>query len=206
MSWKFDSSIAKTFQSHATQHIPNYEQVIDLSVDVCNKFNKDAKIIDVGCAVGRTLDKLSKAGFTNIYGVDNSEAMLAECTAPGTLIHSESFPVQEAPFDVVLCNWTLHFIKDKKAYLADMVNSLAPNGVLVLTDKTNTDPLPTEFYYNYKRAHGVSDEAIQAKRASLVGVMNINLIDWYMSTLKDLGFSKIYVPNAHWCFTTFVCI
>ena len=36
--------------------------------------------------------------------------------------------------------------------------------------------------------------------------MYIDNVEWYQRVLKEIGFSKIYIINAFWCFTTFVCI
>jgi 2-polyprenyl-3-methyl-5-hydroxy-6-metoxy-1,4-benzoquinol methylase len=76
MSWKFDNTIAKIFTEHARQHIPNYDLVIDKSIDLCNwHLKKDDSIIDVGSATGETLQRLHRDGFTNLTGVDASQDM-----------------------------------------------------------------------------------------------------------------------------------
>lgn len=50
--WKFDGSVAETFYEHAKKHIPDYEKVIELCVDVARRrLPSDAKILDVGSAV-----------------------------------------------------------------------------------------------------------------------------------------------------------
>jgi hypothetical protein len=52
-TWQFDQEVAKTFVDHAQKHIPDYDRVINKSVEVCQKLLlKDAAIIDVGCATG----------------------------------------------------------------------------------------------------------------------------------------------------------
>lgn len=205
MTWEFDKDVAKSFKQHATQHIPNYNQVIDQCISICKKQNKSIKIIDVGCAIGETLIRLRSEGFNNIYGVDNSQAMLDECPPNvATLICSETLP--PSCYDVILMNWTLHFIKDKKRYLQDIYNNLNTNGTLVISEKTSSDPLAVEFYHDYKRTSGVSDADIQKKEKSVKNIMYIDTVEWYQDIFKQLGFSKVYIINAHWCFTTFVCI
>ena len=82
-NWVFDNAVASTFVDHARQHIPNYDQVIDKSVDLCLRYlPSQANIIDVGCATGETLRRLHAAGFTNLSGVEASYAMLKRNLLP----------------------------------------------------------------------------------------------------------------------------
>jgi tRNA (cmo5U34)-methyltransferase len=205
MSWKFDSTVAKTFTEHARQHIPNYSQVIDQCVDICKQQDKSIKIIDVGCAVGETLKRLHSSGFDNLYGVDNSQSMLDKCPQDiATLYCSDYLP--KGPYDVILMNWTLHFVKDKLAYLKEIYTNLNHEGILVISEKTSLDKTAIDFYHNYKRKQGVSDADIRSKEISVKNIMYIDNIEWYQQAFKSMGFSKIYIVNAFWCFTTFVCI
>lgn len=205
MTWKFDQEVARTFPSHARSHIPQYESVISQCVDICDHFGKDAAIIDVGVATGETISHLHSAGFHNLFGVDNSQDMLNACPQDiATLICSETFP-RTNPFDVVLMNWTLHFITDKRAYLRDIFKGLKPGGALVLSEKTSLDPFPHKFYHEFKRRNGLSEEQIAEKAKSLENVMHINDIPWYYENLPAIGFQDIQIINAFWCFSTFVC-
>jgi tRNA (cmo5U34)-methyltransferase len=205
MTWKFDANVAQTFVNHARGHIPNYDTVIDKSVAVCKKLlNQDSSIIDVGCATGETLRRLSQVGFTNLTGVDSSQDMLNQCQAPAALICSDQFPNQL--FDAVLCNWTLHFIPNKLDYLQQIYDNLKPGGFLIVSDKTSLDPTLIEFYHDFKSSMGVSAEEIAAKAASVRDIMYINTPKWYLETLDNLGFKNIQIVDASWCFTTFFCI
>ena len=203
--WIFDETVSNIYKTHVRQHIPNYDRVIDKSISVCQKLcNKNDSIIDVGCATGHTLKLLSAAGFVNLTGVDNSQSMLDQCKVDAKLICSDSFPCQR--FDGIICNWTLHFIKNKKEYLTDIYNGLNSNGLLIISDKTSNDPLPTHFYHNFKRSAGISEQDILLKAQSLKSVMTINSPEWYLKTLTQQGFKTVYIADADWCFTTFVCI
>jgi ubiquinone/menaquinone biosynthesis C-methylase UbiE len=206
MTWKFDASIAETFVDHARHHIPNYDIVIDKNVSACQKLlNKDSAIIDVGCATGETLRRLHSAGFNNLTGVESSHAMLNHCDSSiAKILHSDQFP--EQTFNGVLCNWTLHFIKDKEMYLADIYRNLSDGGFLILSEKTSLDPTLIEFYHDFKSSMGVSAEEIAAKAASVRDIMYINTPKWYLETLDNLGFKNIQIVDASWCFTTFFCI
>jgi tRNA (cmo5U34)-methyltransferase len=204
MDWKFDKTISEIFPQHVRQHIPNYDQVIDQSVAVSELHGKNCKIIDVGCAVGETLKRLQQRGFTDLTGVDNSQYMLDYCPKNINLICSDQFPKTDLPFDVILCNWTLHFMQDKQFYLESMADSLKVGGHLVLSEKTSLDSLPIGFYHDFKSQQGVSYEEIKQKESSLVNVMHINDYNWYLEKLAEVGFRKIWIINAYWCFTTFL--
>lgn len=203
--WVFDKTVAEIFPIHARQHIPNYLEVIDQCVDVCNTFKKSSKIIDVGCAAGQTLNVLKAAGFTNLHGVDNSVHMLEKCKDLGfNLTLSSTLP--DDTYDIILMNWTLHFIKEKTDYLTKIFNQINDNGVFILSEKTSIDSLPIKFYHLYKSKMGVSALEIAKKEESVKDVMHINSVQWYLDTLKQIGFKNVYITNAHWCFTTFVCL
>lgn len=205
-SWAFDYSVAKIFDQHAKQHIPHYESIIRKSVDVCNKLSrKDDPIIDVGCATGNTLNLLHHHGYTNVYGLDSSAAMLAQCRDSASLIQSDKFSFSNNSFQGIICNWTLHFIQNKSAYLTDLVNSLRPNGFLIVTDKVSLDPLMIDLYYDFKHSQGVTRSEILAKEHSLQNVMFINGPDWYQEKFTQLGL-KYHVIDADYAFMTFLCI
>ncbi|CAB4129210.1 SmtA SAM-dependent methyltransferases [uncultured Caudovirales phage] len=205
MTWEFNADVAKTFVEHARQHIPNYDQVIDKCVDLCEYcLEENSPIIDVGCATGETIRRLSVAGFSNLTGVEASHAMLKHCNYDvARYIHTDRFP--EETFDAVLCNWTLHFIKDKVKYLLDIKQNLQPGGIFVLSEKTSIDPVAINFYHKWKHSQGVSWEDILAKEQAVKDIMHINSTQWYLDTLDSIGFKSIQIIDASWCFTTFLC-
>lgn len=206
MTWKFDDAVAASFREHARCHIPGYERVIDKSVMLCERtLGSDAHVIDVGCAVGETLEKLHRCGFHNLAGVDSSQAMLDRIKPGIAQLHlNDRFPAVEQKYDAVLMNWTLHFIEDKHRYLDDIYENTKPGGFLVLSDKTSLNPVYIDMYHRFKLAQGVSMADIQAKVASLVGSMHINDQQWYRSALMAAGFVDMTIIDADWCFTTFL--
>lgn len=177
--------------------------MIDLSIHILRRLEyPNPKIIDVGSAIGTTLQALHEAGFTRLYGVDSSADMLARSFDKATLIESERFPVGHGPFDAVIANWVLHFIEDRAAYLADIRQSLSPNGVLILTEKMAGSELANELYYDFKRSQGVSEEQIAEKKQRLQGVLTPYPLQWYLDTLDGLGFQHVDIVNANTVFVT----
>ncbi|WP_353572071.1 class I SAM-dependent methyltransferase [Candidatus Albibeggiatoa sp. nov. BB20] len=205
--WKFDANIAQQFEQIARREIPDYLRVIDLCIRVISKSKlQQPKIIDVGSALGETLKQLHQQGYENIYGVECSADMLAKSFDKATLIHSEQFPEQYAPFDYVINNWTLHFIPERVAYLAAIKRSLAPSGTLILTDKVSSSECTHELYYDMKRTNGVSEQEIEQKRQQIEGVLVTSPFTWYIETLDSLGFEQIEIINANTAFVTFMAI
>jgi tRNA (cmo5U34)-methyltransferase len=203
--WSFDQNIAGIFTDHARKHIPDYDRVIDKSIEVCEKFlHKDSAIIDVGCATGETLKRLKHKGYRNLTGVDNSQSMLDQCHVNAKLICDDQFPDQT--FDAVLCNWTLHFMPNKLEYLQQIYDNLSPKGFIIVTDKTSMDPVMIDFYHDYKAKAGVSQEEIKQKAQSVKSIMYIDTPQWYLENLKRVGFTLPQIIDANWCFTTFLAI
>lgn len=198
--WVFDNDVADRFQHEAETNIPGYHVVIDKCLQFANKhLEKSDKIIDVGSALGYTMRNFIDAGFTDVIGVDNSPAMNAK--NPYQVIESDKLP--NLKYKLVLMNWTLHFVVDKYSYLSDIYNSL-DDGYLILTDKTSQSEIVKELYYDFKRSKGVSEEYIRQKEKNLVGVMHSVPVDWYLKTLREIGFS-VDIIHSELGFVTFLC-
>ncbi len=201
LSWSFNKDVAIRFQTEALQHIPDYHRVINLCIEVANHFlSTQARILEVGSARGYTLKLLSKAGYLNITGVESSPDMIKGCYHSDRVILSEKIPVGN--WEMILMNWTLHFIHEKEDYLKSVYNALSPDGILIITDKMNQSP-ETEILYNkFKIDNGVSLEVIEKKKKSLQGVLTTRPIDWYLSVLSALNFKEISIINARLGFIT----
>lgn len=205
MDWKFDKNIAKIFTNHARKHIPNYDQVIDLSIEICDRYQKSSKIVDIGCATGETIRRLHENDFINLYGIDNSPDMLDECPDYATYIISSNYPESLKNIDVAIMNWTLHFIEDKISYLKSIYENMSTNGTLILSEKVSLNPIAIGYYHKFKKSQGVSEQEIKIKEEQIQNIMFINDVKWYLDTLTDIGFKNIHIVNSHWCFNTFVC-
>lgn len=208
MAWVFDARVAAEFDAIAKTQIPNYETVIDRCVDLARAVfddKKNARIIDVGSARGRTVARLVMAGFDKTLGVDASPAMVAASAHPERIILSSHFPIAKGPFDMVLANWTLHFINEREAYVRDIYEGLCPGGLFVLSDRMAGSALSYQRYLDFKRQSGVSEAAIQEKEEALKGVLEPRPLPWYLETLERCGFEGMEVIDAAWCFNTLLC-
>jgi len=159
--WVFDNSVADRFQHEAETNIPSYTIVVDKCLQFADKhLEKSDKIIDVGSALGYTMDKFITAGFTDVLGVDNSPSMNKKNKY--STVCSDKLP--DYKYKLVMMNWTLHFIQDKH----------------------------------------VSEEYIRQKEKNLVGVMHTVPVDWYLQSLREIGFT-VDIIHADLGFTTFLC-
>lgn len=207
LPWAFDRSVAQIFDEHVRANIPGYERVVDLSLGVVQaSCRQDERIAEIGCATGYTLRKLERAGFRCVVGVDNSVAMLERCGGTSaTLVCSDAFPAEHGPYSAVIMNWTLHFVPParRREYLVSVRAGLLPGGVLVLTEKTRQSEHCERLYHDFKRRAGMSDADIEAKKRSLVGVLETLPPGWYLHQLGELGFETEIIA-AEYGFVTFV--
>lgn len=201
--WEFDEEVASRFQQEAITNIPDYERVIDLCLEIVNsKFEKTATVVDVGSALGYTLDKFASAGY-NVIGIESSEQMKSKSTQRDKVIVSSTFP--QLSCDVVLANWTLHFVNERKEYLQNIYKNLNQSGVLILTDKTTQSETIKKLYYDFKRSNGITEEYIKLKEEMLKGYMSTLPTQWYIETLQEVGFINIQIINSRLGFVSFYC-
>lgn len=202
--WTFDSSIADKFQYEASTNIPDYEKVIHLCMLYASAYSKESYAIDVGSALGHTVDIFTSAGFINMYGVESSHYMIQKSKHIGRIIHNNVLP-NNFIWDIVLMNWTLHFIRDKYKYLIDIYNGLHSEGIFILTDKTLQSNIVKDRYYQFKLNNGVSKEYILEKESRLLNSIYLNDVRWYINTLYEIGFQSVEIINARYGFVTFLC-
>jgi len=202
--WKFDDSVAARFQNEAENHIPDYARVVNMCLEIAqDNLKKSDAVIDVGSALGYTVDKFINAGFVNTYGLDNSESMINQSLHKERIILANEFPTQS--FKLIMMNWTLHFVIDKLTYIKKIYDNLEPGGYLIVSDKTTQTAEVKKKYYDFKRANGVSQTYIEEKEKKLAGYMYTVPTSWYNTTFTEVGFSSIEVINARYGFVTFMC-
>jgi SAM-dependent methyltransferase len=203
VSWKFDQNVANRFQQEAVNHIPDYHRVINLSVDSAKQhLSSNDLIIDVGSALGFTINEFIENGFNNVIGVESSLDMKNQSLYPEKVIHSDVLPTNN--YQLVIMNWTLHFIENKINYLKTIQQNLNEGGILILTDKTNQSDIIKNLYYKFKLDNGVNIEYINLKENQLANIMFTKPIDWYITNLNAI-FSNVEIINSRLGFITFLC-
>lgn len=206
-SWKFDSAVAEDFNQIALTSIPRYQETVTMGLEVASRIfpEKKCRIIDVGSAIGYTIDQFIQAGFDDVWGVENSKAMFDKSLHKEKVILSDSFPIHLGPYDVVCANWVLHFMNQREQYLESIFEGLALGGVFILSEKIQASPLVQNLYHDFKRKNGLSESQIRDKEAAIKGILNPYPLEWYFVTLKEIGFSNIEIVNSYYNFVTIIC-
>lgn len=99
----------------------------------------DARIADIGCGVGGTLEYLDRMGICHPVGLDCSETFLKEAafralSARFVLGRAEILPFKKASFDALFCECVLSTLRDRITPLAECVRVLKEGGFLIISD------------------------------------------------------------------------
>ena len=92
---------------------------------------RDARILDVGCGGGALLDRLAKAGFTNLSGVDPFLAAEGE-TPQGVPLMKRYLSEVPGEFDLIMFNHSLEHMPDPVASLKAANEKLAAGGICLV--------------------------------------------------------------------------
>ncbi|MGA9116849.1 MAG: class I SAM-dependent methyltransferase [Bacteroidota bacterium] len=101
---------------------------------------RDAGIADLFCGRGGGLHALERLGFRNLWGVDISEALLAEYRGKARLIRADcrALPLEDACRDIAIVQGGLHHLgaipADLDETLAEAARILRPGGLFVMVE------------------------------------------------------------------------
>lgn len=91
----------------------------------------EKRILDVGCGAGLLLDRLAKAGFQRLMGVD--PYIGADLRTPsGVAIKKQHLDQVTDVFDIIMFNHSLEHVADPTATLVEARKRLAPDGVCLV--------------------------------------------------------------------------
>jgi 2-polyprenyl-3-methyl-5-hydroxy-6-metoxy-1,4-benzoquinol methylase len=98
--------------------------------------NPPARVLDVGCGWGVTLEALESRGY-RVVGLDVSRRILEQLDRPGrTLVEADltqPLPAGLAPFDVVLALDVLEHLDDDRQTVARLADLVAPDGHVIVS-------------------------------------------------------------------------
>ena len=108
------------------------------ALDLCS-IPDGAKVLDVGCGVGATVEFLSRERHHAAVGVDTSSLLLREGIErrpnlgllQGT---AENLPFNSGAFSALFCECVLSLLPDPSLVLKEFVRVLNPKGFLILSD------------------------------------------------------------------------
>ncbi|BCJ87828.1 class I SAM-dependent methyltransferase [Effusibacillus dendaii] len=100
-----------------------------------------SKLLDIGCGTGFIID-LAKDLFTEIHGVDVTQAMLDQVDISNGYITLHNTPAEKLPFDdnffdVVTAYSFIHHVEDYRVILKEAFRVLKPGGVFYIDLEPN---------------------------------------------------------------------
>lgn len=108
----------------------------DIFYKLLQGIDRNARILDVGCASGATMRFLEAKGFKNFYGIDISEDAINHCRSLGIknvfVMDGARLRFQDELFDVIIASDVLEHIKDEGKALLEWSRTLKPGGVLIV--------------------------------------------------------------------------
>lgn len=123
----------------------------DFVLNVLGPDVRDYAILDVGCATGRLLERLARAGARKLAGADLAPRVLEVARTKLARLHVEAdlqcadaetaLPWPAGTFDVVTLTGVLHHFWRPEAALAEVRRVLQAEGKLVISDACFFPPL-----------------------------------------------------------------
>lgn len=225
----FNAEVANVFDDMLNRSVPFYAEQQNLIKDIARCFwVPDTVIADMGCSLGTTLLNIAKTipEASSLIGFDNSEPMLEKARSNiESNNESNRISLQYADLNgdidalnlenasVVTICWTLQFIRPLKRdrLIRKIYDCMADGGVLIVTEKvltndSNMNRFFIDFYYEYKRRNGYSEEEILKKREALENVLIPYRFDENFELFRRNGFQIVETFFQWYNFAGFLCV
>ncbi len=180
------------------------------------------RILDLGCGTGFFLAEL-EAHHPGSIGLDISHEMLKvsdQYVPDARLItaDAEKLPFQPACFDVVFCKGSLHHTRDHVGFLRNCREALADDGVLIMSEPCNDNPiirLARALLYKKSKHFDEGDQGFTRKGIvslseqagfEVVKVKKYGVLAYTFAGFPDhLGFLR-FIPGNAWITRAFLAI
>ncbi len=226
--FEFNEEVAKVFDDMVVRSIPHYLEQQDIIKEFVRKFYlKGTNIYDLGCSTATTLINLCRviSGSTRFIGYDNSYPMINEAKKKIEKIglnnrieirygdlNGELSKIELDNAGVVMMLWTLQFIRPfrREALIKWVACNLVKDGFFIMMEKVLTknkkmNHFFIDFYYDFKRNRGYSDNEILQKREALENVLIPYSIDENIEMLHRNGFDFVETFFQWFNFIGFLC-
>jgi ubiquinone/menaquinone biosynthesis C-methylase UbiE len=101
---------------------------------------KPARMVDIGCGLGETGERVQRELGTHVCAVDISPRMVELAKARGLdaqIGDAERLPFPDADFDCAFAGWVLYHVPDLERAIAECARVLRRDGALVATSVCN---------------------------------------------------------------------
>jgi tRNA (cmo5U34)-methyltransferase len=227
--FEFNEEVAQVFDDMLVRSVPFYLEQQGLIQEIAKAFHiEKTAVYDLGCSTGTTLMNLAGAlpESARFIGYDNSEPMLQKARQNVERMgHGDRIQLRCADFNdglealtiedasVVMMCWTLQFVRPLKRdrLIRRICDGLSPGGVLIVTEKvltndSNMNRFFIDFYYDFKRRNGYSEDEILRKREALENVLIPYRIDENMELFRRNGFRTVETFFQWYNFAGFLCV
>jgi tRNA (cmo5U34)-methyltransferase len=225
----FDAGVAAVFEDMLRRSVPFYDEQQRMLAEIARRFYIPGTVVyDLGCSTGTTLLALERVldPGARLVGYDNSLPMLdrarRQIEEVGAQSHVEVTPadfngdLESLRLDgasVVVMAWTLQFVRPlrRDTLIRWIYQALAENGALVVTDKVLTasshmNRFFIDWYYEFKRRNGYSEDEILRKREALENVLIPYRIDENLEMFRRNGFEIVETFFQWYNFAGFLCV
>lgn len=221
--WTFaKSKIVKNFDNHILKSVPLYKEGHDLIINLSEFFLKDnAVCYDIGCSTGELLKKIAQnlqIESNKYYGIDNQINMIKFAKNKNKsknirFINSDITKVKLKKADLIICYFTLQFIKPKKRIeiLKKIYKSLNWGGGFIIFEKVRApdarfQDLMLKLYDEFKLKNGFELQEIASKTRTLYGILEPFSTNGNHEIMKAAGFKDIMTISKYICFEGFLAI
>ena len=227
--FEFNAEVAEVFDDMISRSVPFYLDQQDMIREIGKKFAiKNTNIYDLGCSTATTLINLCQAVDDSIalIGYDNSLPMINRAKQKikehgferrielryGDL-NGDVSDLNLGNASMIMMCWTLQFVRPLKRdnLIKAIYNGLVEDGIFLVTEKilTNSSHMNRffiDFYYDYKKRQGYSNDEIQNKREALENVLVPYRIEENLEMFRRNGFEIVETFFQWYNFAAFLCV
>jgi tRNA (cmo5U34)-methyltransferase len=227
--FEFNEEVAGVFDDMLVRSVPGYLEQQSLIREIATRFHlPGSKVYDLGCSTGTTLMNIAQSldDSAELVGYDNSKPMLerarANVAASGLKnpidlryadLNTDASTLDLENAGVVTLCWTLQFIRPlgRDRLIRRIYDSLGTGGALIccekiLTNDSDMNRFFVDFYYDFKRRNGYSEDEILRKREALENVLVPYRADENFELFRRNGFQIVETFFQWYNFCGFLCV
>lgn len=209
--FKFNQQVASVFPNLIERSVPGYVIATRiLGIIASSHLKPESRCYDLGCGLGAATQAVLDAAGTSsfsIIGVDSSRDMLDGARTKVTDTRASfqygdlrSFPLKEC--DVVMMSFSLLFvpIRHRAKVLQNVRSGLKPGGILILSEKVESNTEFDEFHVAFRKSNQYSDLEIDQANKAFKKVLHPESLIAHMIRLRKAGFSdpRVWFQCLNW--------